>query len=307
MENKELNIEIKNEHYFDKIETLINCIRLYKDDTVQFVVYKNSRVVICSNTKIYTYDNSLVFAYNQSVVCAFNSSRIHAKDNVIVNAYDNSTITAFANSSVYSFDTVTVFANGNSSVYANINSVVYAYHCSKVYTCNNSIAYTKDNSIIYAYDNSKVDAYDSSTIYAYDKSKIDAYEFSTLYIYNLKVTVNAINHFGSIIKQVHKVKKDILVYKKLKDDKIATLKLVKGQTFQSKHFCKCRTDKALVISITNIENTEEYYDGVSVHDNNFKYVVGKNITADRYDENIDECSNGIHFFLTREKAEKYEL
>lgn len=251
MKNKKLNIEITNEHYFDKVETLETCIRLYDGDTLQFIVYKNSKVVVYSNTKIYTYDNSLVFAYNNSIVYAYNYSKVYAKDNVI--------------------------------------------------------AYTKDNSIIYAYDKSRVDAYDSSTIYAHDKSTIDVYEFSTLYIYNLKVTVNAINHFGAIIKQVFKLKKDILVYKKLQDDKIATLKLVKGQTFQSKHFGKCRTDKALVVAITNIEDTEEYQTGISVYYDNCIYEVGKEVIADGYDKTIEECSNGIHFFLTREKAEKYEL
>jgi hypothetical protein len=251
MKYEKLNIEITNEHYFDRIEELEDCIKLYNDDTLQFIIYNNSNVHAYESSKVYAYGKSKVDAYGNSTVCA--------NDNSTVCAYDNSTV------------------------------------------------YARDNSKVYAYGKSKVDAYGNSTVCARDNSKVDAYEFACVYINSNEVTINTTNHFGAIIKQVHKLKKDILVYKKLRDEKIATLKLVKGQTFQSQYFDKCRTNRAIVIAISNIDNTEEYQSGVSMCNNNFVYEVGKKVIANRYDENIDECSNGIHFFLTREKAVEYEF
>ena len=71
---------------------------------------------------------------------------------------------------------------------------------------------------------------------------------------------------------------------------------------------KCRCSKAKVLSITNIENTEEYNEVVSFHDKSFVYRVGEIVEVKDFDENRwNECSTGIHFFLTREEAVKYQI
>lgn len=228
-------------------------------------------------------------------------------DTLQFTVYKNSNVRASNNSTMYTFDSSKVYAYDSSTIYAHNSSIVYACNSSIVYAYDSSKTYAYDNATIHASDHSTLYAYNSSTVYAYYSSTVVAYDFSTLYIYNSKVTINANNHFGAIIKQVFKIKKDILVYKKLRDEKIATLKLVKGQTFQSEHFYKCRTDRAIVVEITNIDNTEEYQNGVSMRNSSFIYEVGKEVIANRYDENIEECSNGIHFFLTREKAVEYNL
>jgi len=45
----------------------------------------------------------------------------------------------------------------------------------------------------------------------------------------------------------------------------------------------------------------------SMYDNSFVYRVGETITPNRFDDNRwDECSNGVHFFITRWEAENYD-
>ena len=59
---------------------------------------------------------------------------------------------------------------------------------------------------------------------------------------------------------------------------------------------KCRAEYAVVISGT----------GPSQYDAEFIYEPGKVIRPDKWDSDPRvECSNGIHFFLTRKEAEEY--
>jgi len=47
-------------------------------------------------------------------------------------------------------------------------------------------------------------------------------------------------------------------------------------------------------------------EAVSSHDGATKYLAGQRVTPDRFDENwMEECSSGIHFFITRLEAENY--
>ena len=44
----------------------------------------------------------------------------------------------------------------------------------------------------------------------------------------------------------------------------------------------------------------------SEHDANFKYTIGEIVTVNDFDTNRwNECSTGIHFFITREEAVNY--
>jgi len=63
---------------------------------------------------------------------------------------------------------------------------------------------------------------------------------------------------------------------------------------------KCRAEFADVIEIFGADKA------VSNYDNKATYEVGKRIYPDCFDEDWqDECSNGIHFFITRIEAENY--
>ena len=69
---------------------------------------------------------------------------------------------------------------------------------------------------------------------------------------------------------------------------------------------KCRCSKAKVLSITNIDNTKEYEEAHSYFNYSFIYKVGEIVEVKDFDENRwEECSTGIHVFLTRDEAVNY--
>ena len=69
---------------------------------------------------------------------------------------------------------------------------------------------------------------------------------------------------------------------------------------------KCRCSAAKVLSITTVDGGTEVKEIASDRDSNFIYRVGEVVHADYFDENRwNECSTGIHFFITRSEAEQY--
>ena len=97
-----------------------------------------------------------------------------------------------------------------------------------------------------------------------------------------------------------------IAFKALKGGKIAKLEIpVEAQRTSSLIGRKCRAEYAFVIAITD-KNGTEYKEGLSKHDFNFVYKVGEVVKPDSYDPDIRvECSNGIHFFMTRKEAEEW--
>jgi hypothetical protein len=95
---------------------------------------------------------------------------------------------------------------------------------------------------------------------------------------------------------------DIIGWKKCQNGVIVKLKIPAKAKRSNATGRKCRAEYAKVIEIFNSENGE----GISAYDSNIIYKVGKTIKPDKFDENRwDECSNGIHFFITRAEAEAY--
>lgn len=69
---------------------------------------------------------------------------------------------------------------------------------------------------------------------------------------------------------------------------------------------KCRCDEAIVLSILSLDGSKSYSSAVSKHDNYFLYKVGEKVRVDDFDDNRwNECSTGIHFFITRDEAVDY--
>ena len=69
---------------------------------------------------------------------------------------------------------------------------------------------------------------------------------------------------------------------------------------------KCRCSKAKVLSITSVDESKKYKKAMSNHDNSFIYEVGEIVEVDNFDEDRwNECSTGIHFFITRQEAVDY--
>jgi len=92
-------------------------------------------------------------------------------------------------------------------------------------------------------------------------------------------------------------------YKKSREGDIVTLEIPKGAIVFSINNSKCRANIAKVIDTGGKPELTSIFDG------EFKYRVGDEITPKNGFDlayNI-ECAPGIHFFLTREEAEKYNL
>lgn len=89
--------------------------------------------------------------------------------------------------------------------------------------------------------------------------------------------------------------------------KIVKLQIPKTAKRSSATSRKCRCSKAKVISITNTDGSESGLEKVaSDRDGGFIYEVGKTVSVKDYDENRwNECSTGIHFFITRDEAVRY--
>ena len=96
-------------------------------------------------------------------------------------------------------------------------------------------------------------------------------------------------------------------YKKCRDKLIVELEVQEDALRSSATTRKCRCSKAKVLSITNLDESEtnlEY--AVSISDPRFLYKVGEVVSVDDFDINRwNECSTGIHFFMTREEAVGY--
>jgi uncharacterized protein YjbI with pentapeptide repeats len=89
-------------------------------------------------------------------------------------------------------------------------------------------------------------------------------------------------------------------YKKSNDGKIITLEIPIGAKVFSINNNKRRTNKVKVIDMQGKPELSSIYDNV------FKYHVGDEIEIEDFDERYNvECGAGVHFFLTREEAEKY--
>ena len=113
------------------------------------------------------------------------------------------------------------------------------------------------------------------------------------------------NHQTSFFSLACPEEGSFIGYKKA-DDKIVKLLITEDSKRSSATTRKCRCSKAKVLSITNIENTEEYNEVVSNYDNNFIYRVGETVEVENFDDDRwNECSNGIHFFITRDEAVIY--
>lgn len=96
-----------------------------------------------------------------------------------------------------------------------------------------------------------------------------------------------------------------IAWKKLARDSVAKLLIPEDAKRSSGTTRKCRASKAVVLAIYD-KNGKETSEGKSRYYADFFYRVGETIYADSWDEDRwNECSNGIHFFVTRKEAEEY--
>lgn len=96
-------------------------------------------------------------------------------------------------------------------------------------------------------------------------------------------------------------------FKKCRNDLIVKLEITEDAMRCSATGRKCRCSKAKVISITNLDGTAtNVKTAISKHDSNFTYTCGEIVEVQNFNTNRwDECSAGIHFFITRQEAVDY--
>lgn len=89
--------------------------------------------------------------------------------------------------------------------------------------------------------------------------------------------------------------------------KIVKLKITEKAKRSSATSRKCRASEALVLDIQSIDGTEHFDSVSSNRDKDFIYRVGEIVRVNNFDEDRwNECSTGIHHFITREEAVKYK-
>jgi hypothetical protein len=113
-------------------------------------------------------------------------------------------------------------------------------------------------------------------------------------------------------------RKSLIVYKKLRDEAIATFRIpsraartasVSSSSPEMRtkgKFGKCRAERAFVVAIEDREG-KPVKTGHSLHNPNFLYEAGKEVKPEKeYDPDIRiECTSGIHFFMTKEEAKDF--
>ena len=91
-----------------------------------------------------------------------------------------------------------------------------------------------------------------------------------------------------------------VAWKKCRNDVIVKLLIPEDAKRSSATSRKCRASKAVVLEVIGAEK------GISKNDETFVYEVGKEVFPDSFDDDRwNECSHGIHFFITRAEAENY--
>ena len=96
-------------------------------------------------------------------------------------------------------------------------------------------------------------------------------------------------------------------WKKGGDGEIICLEIPADAKRSSANNRKCRCDKAKVVYITDKDGNEKEIANGWINPE-FIYKVGEMVYSDKWDENRwNECSNGIHFFMTRDEAVKYKI
>jgi len=93
---------------------------------------------------------------------------------------------------------------------------------------------------------------------------------------------------------------DIIGWKKCQSGVIVKLLIPSSAKRHNATGRKCRAEYADVLEVIGAEV------GISKHDGMTEYRVGQRVTCDKWGEDrFEECSGGIHFFITRIEAENY--
>ena len=115
--------------------------------------------------------------------------------------------------------------------------------------------------------------------------------------------LNKIKHQFQIIPE----EGSFIAWKKGANNHLIKLEIPKEA---KRHNCltdrKCRAEFVKVLDIRNSKGhkTKKCY---GLYDLGFEYKIGETVKSDSYDSNpLIECSNGIHFFVTKQEAKNWK-
>jgi hypothetical protein len=92
----------------------------------------------------------------------------------------------------------------------------------------------------------------------------------------------------------------IIGWKKCRDGVIVKIQVPAEAKRSNASGRKCRAEYVKVLEVIGAEV------GISTHDGKTEYRVGKTVKCDYWcEDRWQECTGGIHFFITREEAEDY--
>ena len=99
---------------------------------------------------------------------------------------------------------------------------------------------------------------------------------------------------------------EFTAWKKCSDGNVAKLLIPAYAKRTSATGRKCRASEAVVLALYDRDGNE-ISEAYSMYDSDFVYRVGETVKPSKpFDENRwNECASGIHFFVTREEAERY--
>ena len=93
---------------------------------------------------------------------------------------------------------------------------------------------------------------------------------------------------------------DLIGWKKCLNGVIVKLKIPASAKRSNAFGRKCRAEFAELLEIFGAEIAK------SQHNNSFEYRVGETVKPHSWDDNwMEECSGGIHFYITRIEAENH--
>jgi hypothetical protein len=93
---------------------------------------------------------------------------------------------------------------------------------------------------------------------------------------------------------------EIIGWKKCRDGVLVKLRVPADAKRSNATGRKCRAEFVDVLEVIGASK------GISQHDGKTKYVSGARVACDKWDDNRwNECSGGIHFFITKEEAEAW--
>ena len=97
-------------------------------------------------------------------------------------------------------------------------------------------------------------------------------------------------------------------WKKCRNNAIVKLEILESSKRSSAYGRKCRCSAAKVLAIQNTKGDDYGANEIpSCLDKSFIYKIGEIVSVDNFDEDRrNECSTGIHFFITRQEAVDYE-